>query len=130
MRAIALAVLLIGITAIPDVVVAKNVVPPAVLIGVRDGGETILSWSPVPGATGYLVTGGDDPLKMETIAETSAPLYRAGDAASYAYYGVSTQSTHGGISTPHVIGIRGDCVATSTSLQMSISIQGCMNLIP
>lgn len=130
MRVLVLAIVLVGITAIPDAFAGLGALPPASVTAMRDDNETLLSWTPVPHAIGYVITGGDDPEHMAPIGEATAPLFHAGMAANFAFYGVSTQDPHGVLSIPHIIGIRGDCLATSTSLQMSVSIQGCMNLIP
>ena len=130
MRALVLAIVLVGITAVPDAFAGLGTLPPASVAALRDESETILSWSPVPGAVGYVITGGDDLATMAPVGESRAPIFRADQTSSFAFYGISTQDTRGGLSAPHIISIRGDCVATSTSLQMSVSLQGCMNLIP
>lgn len=133
MRGLLLLIAAIGLSSIPGAIANSQMAPPATLVAHRDDEGVTLAWSPVPGATRYVILAGDSPAHMVRVAYTSLTAHRLGPLDA-TFFGVAAMDAAGEASEPRTVPMqqsqRGDCVATSTSLRMSVSLHSCLSLIP
>jgi hypothetical protein len=94
-------------------------------------GQTLLAWTPVVHAAGYVVLRGPTHDQLEVIARTSATIYVDSDVPDvgsviYAVAAFASGGEHGD-AAPISTDTSGDCVAWSTSLQVSVSLGSCVD---
>lgn len=106
--------------------------PPSVVAVRDDTGTTYVSWSPTFGAMGYYVFAGATPDTLEPVGFSRVPAFRLPESTPSNYIGVAAVNPMGEVSEPRVVGVqgRGSCVATSSELTVSVSLQSCIGLGP
>lgn len=131
MRLLVLVVALVGLSATPTVLAEVWGAPPAVVVAYRESDSTFLTWTPSPGASQYAVFAGSHRGSLSLVGMTAGTMFEDGPRDGAHYYGVAAVNPQGQFSDIQVVGVaRSECLATTTSFQVTLSIQGCMNLIP
>lgn len=134
MRALLLIVAVLGLSSVPLALAESALPPPAAVMAVRDvQGGLALTWAPVSGASSYVILAGPSEEELEVVAETGRNAWYSlmPSFMQASVVGVAPVDESGVVGGVRVVpGGYGDCVATSTSLQVSLSLGNCYRLIP
>lgn len=128
MRVFLLLIAIVGLTSLPAATAGANTMPPTTIVALQTReGDLYLSWTPVVGATSYIVLAGDTETTMVAIAETTATMYHMVEADVAPYIGVATRSGVGD-SEPHSMptDTRGDCISTTSKTEIGVSLKNCL----
>lgn len=132
MRRIALALILCGLLALPTggAVPIRNQGPITLVAYHMDDRGTLLGWTPVAGAVEYNIYRGTDPTQLVHVGSTDGILFfdTAREAEAFVFYAVTATDLSGTETSPSHVGVRtrGDCVSTSASFSVTVTLKDCM----
>jgi hypothetical protein len=105
--------------------VAASVPNAALVTDLPDGGR-LLTWTPAPGATLYVVYAGDAPDHMVRVDSTSEPFYLDESGSAPLSSKIAWTSVLGDGSTMQ--GSHGSCIEMSSDLHVWVTIANCVRI--